>query len=184
MSLLNFYLLRHAKAVPGSLMQDDKTRELAERGRNDAESLGAYLFQAGITFDLIHCSNAVRTRETLEYLQRGYGKLSAETRFSDALYHAAAERMLEILQDSPLKAKHVLMIGHNPGISELAAHLAKRGDEDLIDETHRHFPTCSLAVYAFNAAQWADAGPHTATIKAFLTPKQLQASEKLKADTV
>lgn len=175
---LTFYLLRHAEAEPHSLKKEDIERALTERGMRDAERLGAHIaahkFQG---FDYVWCSSAVRTRQTLENLQRGFAEqgaaFSAPVQCEKKLYHASAARMLDILRLTPPEAKRVLMIGHNPGISELAAMLAGQGDEELVRGVGIRYPTCSLSIYTFSCTSWQEAGPETSAIKAFLTSENM-----------
>jgi phosphohistidine phosphatase len=177
------YLLRHAKAEPHSLFKSDFDRVLAEQGRADAIALGGWLFnhptrlrgdEGGESiphlFDHIICSSAARTCQTLEYLKQGMGEQGAvfeNIQYEKKLYHASAETMLGVLRLTPPDAQRVLMVGHNPGISELAAMLASRGDAKLIDDIKLGMPTCTLAIFEFDCQSWQEAGPTNSEIVGF-----------------
>ncbi len=130
---------------------------------------GQQIFTGASTF--IWCSSAARTRETLEYVKQGYAEQGAnwqaELQVEKKLYHASAETMLSVLRLTPPDAQRVLMVGHNPGISELAAALAGRGEAKLIDDIKLGMPTCALAIFEFDCTSWQEAGPTNSEIKGF-----------------
>ena len=172
---LRFYLLRHAKAEPHSLQKDDIDRALAESGVKDSLHLGEHLAaQQYFGLDHIWCSSAVRTRQTLERVKKGFeeqgGQFSVPVQYEKRLYHAPATTMLEVLRLTTPAAKQVMMVGHNPGISEFAAQLAKRGDAKSIHDVKLDYPTCALSIYEFHCQSWQEAGPANSEIKAFLVP--------------
>jgi phosphohistidine phosphatase len=156
-------LMRHAKSSWQDPTLPDHDRPLNARGRNSARALGDWLRSANRLPDLTLCSSARRTRETLE----GLG-LTTEARFLPALYHAGADRMLDILQqaDTPL----VLMIGHNPGIADFAERLLAR----LPDHPRFHdYPTGATLIARFDIKDWRDAGWHRAEPEIFTIPRDL-----------
>lgn len=190
---LTLYLLRHAEAEPHSLKKDDINRSLTERGMLDTRRSGEYLAtQQTISVDYVWCSSAVRTRQTLTALINAYSEASRPSessareaalhvravgehgsiQFEKKLYHASASLMLETLQLSPSDAKAVMMVGHNPGISELASALASRGDATLIHDVKLDYPTCALSVFEFHCDSWQEISPANSEIKAFVVPKR------------
>ena len=123
------YLLRHAKSSwddPGLV---DHDRPLAPRGRQAAEAIGAYLREHDIGPELVLCSSAARTRETLE-------RVGLTGQIEDALYGAGASALLARLHEVPDEVASVMLIGHNPGMRQLAVDLAGLDDK---------FPTAALA---------------------------------------
>lgn len=174
---LKLYLLRHAKAEPHSLQKDDIDRALAERGMQDARRLGKHLAaQQMLDIDYVWCSSAVRTRQTFECLKEGIiqagGTFAAPVDYEAKLYHAPAQRMLNILHMTPLKAKTTLILGHNPGISELAGILARRGSAALMEEVRNGYPTCALSVYEFDCITWQEIDSTRSAIKHFFVPEK------------
>ena len=115
-------LLRHGKALSPSPGQNDHDRPLAERGRQEATRQGAaFPHQSG---DALIVSDAVRTRQTLQALIDGWGHPDTEPHITPTGYLADAETWMELVAMAPPDAKRVWVIGHNPGISELAMHLS------------------------------------------------------------
>lgn len=181
---LRFYLLRHAKAEPHSLNKDDKERSLSPSGVRQAEALGAWLAGVGnaagagahVPFEVVYCSAATRTRETWDALEHGFqaqhsgsALIQGKVEYVDALYHAPAEKMLNLLQQTPADVSRVLLIGHNPGVSDLAGRLAAEGDAEAQHDVTLSYPTCGLSIFEFSAATWQEAGAHNCRITAFET---------------
>jgi len=114
-------LLRHAKAVNALPGLDDHARMLNGRGRAAAAQVG--IETAGARPDLVLCSDAVRTRETWEILSQTWEVLP-QVLFEAALYLAEADQLLGRLRRVAPDVGHVWLIGHNPGLEELASDLS------------------------------------------------------------
>lgn len=165
------YLLRHAKSDRSDPGLADPERPLTARGRRDAPAMAAYMRAHGYRPDLVLCSTAVRTRETLALLQPGLGKIAAE--FDRALYLASPEAMLQRLRDVDEGVGSVLMIGHNPGMARLAALLAPRGDRHALARMREKYPTCALAVVHLHIDRWEQAEARAGTLTDFMIPAAL-----------
>ena len=100
---------------------------LAGRGRRAAKALARHVREERIEPELVLCSTARRARETLERIEPALGV--ADVRFEPALYGASAGALLERLHDVPDDVGSVMLIGHNPGLQELALELAHTGPE-------------------------------------------------------
>ena len=133
---MNLYLLRHAKSSWESY-EDDYDRVLSERGRNDACTLGEYLHKNNINFENTLCSSSQRTRETISIINTVSPHSIDEVNYLDSLYHASSNKIKGIIQNHTNKS--LLIVGHNPGISELISDLLK---SNLID-----YPTCVFAQF-------------------------------------
>ena len=157
-------LLRHAKSSWDDPDLDDHDRPLTGRGRRAAASIGKYMRRKGIVPDLVLCSSATRAVQTLKLLQLGPGP---EILIEDELYGASVAEMLARLRRVPDRVASVLLIGHNPGIFDLAVTLAD--DQQSIDA----FPTAALADLRLPLDSWADLFPNVATVHAFVTPRSL-----------
>jgi phosphohistidine phosphatase len=120
------YLLRHAKSSwkDGSLA--DRERPLAGRGRRAAKAVARHLEKERLRPDLVLCSPARRTRETLERVEGGFGD-RVEARLDEALYGASESKLLACLKALPREVGSVLLIGHNLGLGELALALVSEG---------------------------------------------------------
>lgn len=134
--------------------------------------LGLYIGEKKLYPDSILCSSAQRTRETLGLLLpwlRG----EAAIRIERGLYLASAEDLLMRVRRVEDEASCLLLVGHNPGLEELARMLAGTGDVFATSAMQEKFPTASLAVLDFDAPRWADAVPGKGELRAFITPKLL-----------
>lgn len=169
MSGLTLYLLRHAKSAWDDPALADFDRPLNARGRREAKAMASVLAGRGYAPDLIVCSTAQRTRETLAAL---LSALSTETEIvlTGAVYEAAAQALLARLRDAPRAARSVMLIGHNPGIESLAASLVGGGDGESLARMHGRFPPAGLAVIGFEADSWATIGPGDGLLMAYHTP--------------
>jgi phosphohistidine phosphatase len=165
------WLLRHAKAVPGESGLGDADRPLDARGRRAAALMGRYLAKRGVRPDLVLCSPSARTRETLELVSAALGN-ELPVRFEESLYLAPEDDLLERLEEVPDDVGSVLLVGHNPGIAELAMRLARRGDRDALDALARKFPTGALAELRVSASGWDGLG-RGCELLGFVTPKRL-----------
>ena len=124
----SLYLLRHAKSSWADPALSDHERPLAPRGRRDAKRIAAHLLELGIAPELVLCSTALRTRETLELIRPALDA-AAIVELEAALYAAWAETLLERLREVPDERRSVMLIGHNPGLEDLALMLASAGPE-------------------------------------------------------
>lgn len=139
-------LLRHAKAAAPAPGQDDHARDLNPRGQAASGVMAEYMALNGLVPDLVLCSDARRTRETWRRIVERNGWQETETRFLKALYLAEAERILKLLAREAGSAQTVLVVGHNPGIEELAGSLADRSDREARRDLAGGMATATLVV--------------------------------------
>ena len=158
-------LLRHAKSDWAEEALPDKERPLAPRGVKAARQLAVRLKEKPIEVDLVLCSTARRTRETLELIRPALGK--ADIKFEDGLYGAGADDLIVRVRHVPKKIGAVLVIGHNPGIEEAAWLLLGP------DRAPGHFPTGALASMRFAVEDWRSIQEGSAERLGFSTPKDL-----------
>ena len=158
-------LLRHAKSSWDDASLADHDRPLNPRGRRAASRIGRYLRENDIATDLVLCSSATRTVQTFELLRM---RTPPQVLVEDELYGADAAEMLARLRQVQPSARSVLLIGHNPGIHELAVTLGGE-HEDLTA-----FPTAALADLRVPASPWTELGPGVATLQAVVTPRELE----------
>ena len=154
-------LIRHAKAEDDGVTQDH-ARALNARGLNDAAELGAWLKSHDAVPQVVLCSTAKRTRQTLEQL----GLEQTPVLLTDRAYLATAEELLALLREMDDAVTHVGVIAHNPGLHQLAASLAgtyaKREDEDRL---LLKFPTSTCAQFTTDAAAWQALMPQGARLE-------------------
>ena len=148
------WLLRHAKANRGEGLAD-RDRPLAGRGRDAAERVGRHLAARGARFDLVLCSPSRRTRETLELVAKALDREPVALDFDEALYLASARDLRACVAQTPHDVSSLLLVGHNPGMAELALALAVRGDRSAREALRRKFPTGALAEFRVSAPSWS-----------------------------
>lgn len=135
-------LLRHGKSSWKSDATRDFDRPLSGRGIRDGGSFGAELATRLPTPDLVLCSSARRTRDTLAFLVPSLVDPGC-VQFEDGLYHASAEALLTRLRALPDTTDNALLIGHNPGLTELV-HLLGGDAAGSLD----NLPTFAVAEFA------------------------------------
>ena len=162
------YLLRHAKSSWDDPALPDRERPLSRRGRRDAQRIAGHLHGLGLRPALVLCSSAARTQETLELIRPALAE--APVRVEDQLYGATSEALLERLRAIPEEIGSVLLIGHNPGLQELALALASRGTRR--EQLEANFPTGALATLVLSS--WRVLGPGDAEVVAYVVPRQLR----------
>ena len=158
-------LTRHAKSAWDDPLIKDHDRPLNARGVRAALVLGEWLTSRGYEPDEVLCSSALRTRETWERVMAAPLEVRPKLQFLDALYHASPDMMLKVLREA--RGECVMMVGHNPGIAELAAMLASRAPSD--PDFHR-YPTAATLVVDFQIAGWSEAAPGRGSVLDFFVP--------------
>jgi phosphohistidine phosphatase len=160
-------LLRHAKSdwpdVP------DRDRPLAKRGRRDAPVIGRWLRDHGYQPEIVICSAALRTRQTWDLVRKELGG-SPQATFEPRAYAASPLTLLYLVRELPAACRSALLIGHNPGVAELAASLTQPPDGDAAP---LRFPTAAVAVLEF-PGDWPDLTPGHARLLDHTTPADLR----------
>ena len=171
--MLTLCLFRHAKSSWDDPGQTDAERPLNARGRKAAVAMGRYIAAEGLLPGRILCSTAVRTRETVA---RAFAGISAapEPDDVDALYLAPAERILGLLQKLPASDASVMVVGHNPGLQDLALRLIAPDTSMAVARIAEKLPTASLVVITFEGADWRAVQPGAGRLERFVTPRDLE----------
>lgn len=140
-------LFRHAKAEPRAKGQEDVDRPLAAQGRQDAALIAKVLAREKLVPDLALVSSAKRTLETWACVRDAFPKARLEAR--DDLYNATAEEVLAEAQAYADQADTIMVIGHNPGLHELAVNLLADGGAPAwqVDKMDARFPTATAAAF-------------------------------------
>lgn len=152
MTLRTLVLLRHAKAeTPGELSDFD--RRLTTRGETDADAAGAWLADERLQPGLVLCSPAARTRQTwqgvsiaLAQAQPGGGNGTPEVRYEQGLYDGGRTEVFDLVRHVPETVRTVLVVGHNPTVSEVSLMLIP---DDQWDGQQVELKTAGLAVHRF-----------------------------------
>lgn len=164
---LRLLLIRHAKSDWDDPALADHDRPLNKRGRRDAPRMGAWIVRSGHVPELVICSDAARTRETLD-LMLGEWPSRPQIVHRHALYHAAPEDMLDLLHG--VQATCVALVGHNPGMGQLAGRLARAAPDH---PRWPDYPTCAVAVLSFAGADWSELGDGQGEVLGFAVPSDL-----------
>jgi phosphohistidine phosphatase len=164
------HLLRHAKSSWDD-DADDHARPLNKRGREAARLIGDSLPKAVETLDLILCSSALRTRETAELALAGFSP-RPRIEHEDGLYLATQEGLMTRLSELDEGIGSVMVIGHNPGLHELAIALAAPGGAGFSTLANGKFPTGVRARFVIDT-DWADIGSKRHRLIDYVTVKSL-----------
>jgi phosphohistidine phosphatase len=170
--MLTLSLFRHAKSNWDDAGVKDFDRPLAKRGQAAAPRMGAFMATRGLAPELILCSPAVRTRQTLDLALPSLPD-GPTVVYEEGLYLAAATLLLARLRRIDAKVRHAMIVGHDPGLHGLALELAGSGDAEEMQALAAKFPTAGLAVISFSVDEWASVGPGTGRLEVFMTPKRL-----------
>lgn len=166
------FLLRHAKSSWDDPFVQDFDRDLNKRGRKAARGFSKWLENKGFTPDLVLCSAALRTRQTLEFVQNGFGgrpEISIEKRLYLADAGDLRSRLAKLDKRTPCPDA-VLMIGHNPGLEEFALELIPPAETETRARIQAKFPTCAFVALRFADSPWGSIGPARATLEAYRIP--------------
>jgi phosphohistidine phosphatase len=170
MSMKRVYLLRHAKSSWKDRSLADRDRPLARRGRRAAKAMAGHLEAEEIRPDLVLCSPALRTRETLERIEPAF-RGDTEVRVDEGLYGASEAGLFDRLRMLPEEIDSVMLIGHNPGLEELGLGLASEG-EGLV-RMREKYPTAALATLELPAERWSDIERGSAALVGYVRPSDL-----------
>jgi len=166
-------LLRHAKSdwsMPG---ERDHDRPLSARGREAAPKMGAYMVRHALLPDLIVASTAKRVVETLDLLLAAFEE-KPKVRSEPGVYEAGPNALLEIVKQTPRSVHSLLIIGHNPGLAELAGLLIAAGEVEARQRLIEKFPTAGLAVIDFALDDWGKLHPRAGRLDRFVVPRSLE----------
>lgn len=164
----DLYLLRHAKSSWDYPALSDRERPLNQRGKRDAPKMGKWLSSQPIAVpDLVLCSHSVRTLATISRLGHAWGLKGEDYITEPKLYHASPGILRQILHASPAEVNTLMLVGHNPGLSEFAHQLCPA-------HAVAHMPTCAVYGIRFHCLQWSEAGTENAEFLFFQFPKNIK----------
>jgi phosphohistidine phosphatase len=157
------YLLRHAKSSWDDASLTDRERPLAPRGERDAAQMSKRLSQLRVQPDLILSSPAARALATAKIVAKGLDGKTTKITPVDRLYAATQDTLIAVIEALDDQLGHVLLVGHNPGFTDLAHHF---------NSEIAHMPTCALAEFRFEALSWAGIGLARPVHTIFDSPKR------------
>ena len=169
-------LLRHAKTETDAPSGKDFDRRLDDRGRSDAAEIGAWLASYRHLPDLALVSTAVRARQTWDIVH-GALKATPQPLVADVpeIYGAGPSQLLHIIHAAEAEdPKGLLLVGHNPGLGDLASVLIAAGDVETRQRLIEKFPTAGLAVIDFAVVDWTKIHRRGGRLDRFVVPRALE----------
>ncbi len=167
MGTLRLTVLRHGHAWPREAHQEDYERTLSPRGEAEAREMGARLVGRSLVPDLVVASSATRTRATASGLAAVLGLGANRLVLLDELYNASAAQIWQLLTSGGAwrvgQPSHVLVCGHNPGLSLLAGQFGPQ-------PRHLDLPPAGLVTACWPQAPWESLEPGSATHSECLLP--------------
>lgn len=174
-------LLRHAKTEHDAPSGQDQDRRLDDRGRLDAAAIGGWIVRHLSVPELVLVSTAVRAQQTWEIVRQAMQDAARadaappKVESLDELYAADPAQILQIIRMAETTSPRQLMvIGHNPGMHELALALAGSGDAAAKKALEDNLPTTGLAVLDFAIEDWNEVAFRRGTLVRFTSPKLLK----------
>jgi phosphohistidine phosphatase len=167
-------LLRHAKTERAGPGARDRDRKLMKRGRDDAAVIGAYMSHHGLVPDLVMVSPASRAQETWTLVAAcftGTPRMVTDER----IYNAVPEVLINLIGEAR-KAHALLLVGHNPGMHDLALQLIASGDVDARARLNENLPTSGLVVIDLPFDDWSALHPHAGRLDRFVSPRLIAAA--------
>jgi phosphohistidine phosphatase len=168
-------LLRHAKSDWSDPGASDHERPLNRRGEEAAPRIGAYLHRHRLIADAVLCSTARRTRETWDLVATEIPDAPPAT-YVERIYEATPRALLDLLRNAEPGGMSLLMVGHNPGLHELATQLIASGDLGDRERLREKLPTGGLVVIDFAIAHWSDLHAKSGRLERFVVPRMLAAA--------
>jgi phosphohistidine phosphatase len=168
------FLIRHAKTEP-NVGRGDHERRLTGRGRDDAKRVAKALAARRMLPDILIHSGAARAKETAEIFAAAWrGKVDLK---EDAgLYDASLATLLDHTRGLADAHKRVGLVGHNPGLGELATSLTGLGAEPEVRRLAAKYPTGAVVVLDFSIKRWEEVERNSGVLALYLTPAELDAN--------
>ncbi len=156
-------LIRHAKSDWHSGAATDFDRPLNERGNKAAPLMGSRLAERGAQPELILSSPAKRARQTAEKIAQQIGYPEDRIEYDEEIYDAACSTLIHLVRSLNDESDDIMLIGHNPGFSELGEWLTADAPEWL--------PTCGLLELELGGVSWTAVEENCATLLVYDYPK-------------
>lgn len=161
--MLRLTLVRHAKSSWDSPAPTDFERPLNERGRRDAPVMATRIREAGLVPDRLLSSPALRAISTARIFAEVLGSPAEGIQLDSRIYDAGASTLLEVVRGLGATVGHLMLFGHNPGLSEFAQQLADCPFDEM--------PTCAVAALDLDARRWSGLAPRCGRVTHYLYPK-------------
>jgi phosphohistidine phosphatase len=160
-------IVRHAKSDWGNEYLKDIDRSLSERGYNDAYFLSQWFTKNKQFPDHIICSPATRALSTALIFLRAMDLPLSAISLEDDIYESPADKILAVIQKQDRKVERLMVVGHNPGFTDLCNHLT----EDMFFE---NIPTCGIVSFLFDTKKWSDVELKKGKLSFYQFPKDFK----------
>jgi len=167
-------LLRHAKTERAGPGERDRERKLTKRGRADAPLVGSYMARHGLIPDLALVSPATRAAETWTLVANALGKEPGVVK-DERIYDAGVETLIGIIRETR-DAHALLLVGHNPGLHDLALRLIASGDAEMRKRVIEKLPTSGLVVIDLAFDDWSKLHANAGRLERFVSPRLIEAA--------
>ncbi len=167
-------LLRHAKTERAEPGEPDRERRLTKRGRADAPVTGAYMARHGLIPDLALISPAVRAQETWKLVAACFAR-PPQAVSEERIYNAGAGALIALIA-ATRGPRSLLVVGHNPGIHDLAVQLIAAGDAQARERVTEKLPTAGLVVIDLAFDDWSRLHAGVGRLERFVTPRLIAAA--------
>jgi phosphohistidine phosphatase len=167
-------LLRHAKTERPEPGQRDRDRKLTARGRADAPVIGAYMASHRLVPDLVLVSPVPRAQETWTLVAPAFSKAPPVAN-DERIYNATTETLAAIIRETR-DANTLIIVGHNPGLQELAVSLIGSGDVEARERINEKLPTSGLVTIDFAFDDWSLLHDHAGRLERFVSPRLIEAA--------
>ena len=169
-------LLRHAKTEADAPSGRDHDRRLDERGRLDAAAIGTWIGRHPPLPDAVLVSTAMRARQTWEIARDAMRDApQPHVEWLDEIYGAEPAQLLQTIRMAEATdPARLMLVGHNPGMHELALLLAGGGDKAARKALEGNLPTAGLVILDFAIEDWGDVAFRGGQLIGFTSPKLLK----------
>lgn len=162
-------LLRHAKTERAEPGPRDRDRKLTARGRADAPIIGGYIARHRFVPDLVLVSPVTRADETWLLVATAFKKAPRVIK-DERIYNATAAALIDLIGETQ-GAPTLLVVGHNPGLHDLAVQLIASGDVEARERLTEKLPTSGLVVIDFAFDDWSRVRPNSGRLQHFVSPR-------------
>jgi phosphohistidine phosphatase len=159
------YIVRHAKSSWEQIDLPDEKRPLMEKGRKRTERVLDFIHRKKLKIDLVICSHAVRAHETAKILAGGISYPLDSIKIEPQVYHGNSNSILDVFYGLPSTCNSVLLVGHNPTLTDLA--------NNFLDVPIENLPTSGVVSISFDTDKWEEISLARRKTNFVLFPKDL-----------
>ena len=162
-------LLRHASAeIKGFNQEEDHEKPLDEQGKTDCKNLSDWLKKSYLDFDLVITSDATRALQTSSLV---FEPLNVLIKRNPSFYLCNYEEILKTVKDLANDIRNVVIVGHEPSMSETMRELVGTVRPDLSNFLTSPYLPCTMSFIYFNKENWEELKKGDGLLEAYISPK-------------